>query len=55
MDITGDRRFSIALEWCGYSTRRWVARFCGRWIGQQETEAEARAMATSWNRDRMGV
>jgi hypothetical protein len=55
MDISGDGRFSIRLEWCGYETPRWVARFCERWIGQRGTEAEALALATSWNNDRMGV
>jgi hypothetical protein len=55
MDISGDGRFSIRLEWCGYETPRWVARFCERWIGQRGTEAEALALATSWNNERMGV
>lgn len=40
-----DRRFTIAKEFCGYSTPRYVARFCGEWLGQAETRAEARLIA----------
>ena len=36
-----DRRYSVALEWCGQSTPRYVARFCGEWIGQSAFKASA--------------
>ena len=29
-----DQRYTIAKEFCGYAKARWVARFCGEWIGQ---------------------
>jgi len=36
-----DRRYSVALEYCGRETPRHVARFCGDWISQHETESAA--------------
>jgi hypothetical protein len=43
-----DRRFSVRPEYCGYRARRYVARFCGEWIGEARTRSEARALAHSW-------
>lgn len=40
-----DKRYTIQREWCGYSTPRWVVRFCDRWVGQRETRREARSLA----------
>jgi hypothetical protein len=31
-DGTVDKRYSVALEWCGHSKQRLVLRFCGEWI-----------------------
>ena len=36
-----DRRYSIAREHCGYAKPRWVARFCGDWVGQGEHQSDA--------------
>lgn len=40
-----DKRYSIALEYCGYAKRRWVVRFCGEWIGTGKNRADAEAIA----------
>ncbi len=29
-----DKRYSVALEYCGAPGQRYVARFCDEWIGQ---------------------
>lgn len=47
-----DRRFSVLPEYCGYRARRYVARFCGEWIGEVRTRSEARALARSWRAQR---
>ena len=39
-----DPRYTVAREWCGYFTPRYVARFCGDWLGQSETRAGALAI-----------
>lgn len=39
--IKNDARYTIAREFCGYPTRRWVARFCGEWIGQGKLPVDA--------------
>ena len=36
-----DKRYTIALEYCGYPTARHVVRFCGQWLGQIITRREA--------------
>ncbi len=36
-----DKRYTIAREFCGYPTKRWVARFCGEWIGQGSHKSDA--------------
>lgn len=36
-----DKRYSVALEFCGYETPRYVARFCGDWISSHRMETEA--------------
>jgi len=50
-----DRRFSIRREWCGYRNQRYVARFCGDFIGQAKTRREARDLAAVWNEQRMAA
>lgn len=32
--ISGDRRYTIATEYCGESTARYVLRFCGEFVAQ---------------------
>jgi hypothetical protein len=39
--IKGDARYTVALEYCGYSKPRHVARWCGEWLGQDETQSGA--------------
>lgn len=34
--ISGDLRYTITREFCGYKRKRYVARFCGDWIGQDK-------------------
>ena len=38
-----DKRYSIAREYCGYDTPRWVVRFCGDWVGQSSSQQGARS------------
>jgi hypothetical protein len=33
-----DKRYTITLEFCGYSTARYVARFCGEWLGKSDRQ-----------------
>lgn len=28
-----DQRYTVTQEYCGYSQKHWVARFCDEWIG----------------------
>ncbi len=42
--MTLDRRWQIALEYCGYAKPRYVARFCGDWLGQSVTRQGALAI-----------
>jgi hypothetical protein len=39
-----DPRYTVALEFCGYRKQRWVARFCGEWLGSSTTRAFAVAI-----------
>lgn len=36
-----DARYTIALEYCGCQEPRWVARFCGDWVGQDKYKSGA--------------
>lgn len=47
-DVQGDGRYSVRLEWCGHPSRRWVARFCGEWIGCAESRADAVKMSQAF-------
>lgn len=29
-----DKRYTVALEFCGYPEARYVVRFCDKWLGQ---------------------
>lgn len=48
-----DRRYTVGPEYCGHRARRFVARFCGDWIGQAKTRAEARELALAHDARRM--
>lgn len=39
--IIKDFRYSINLEYCGYSQKMYVSRFCGDFIKSDKTEKEA--------------
>lgn len=32
--VKSDARYTVAKEFCGRDGARWVARFCGGWLGQ---------------------
>jgi hypothetical protein len=32
--VRSDARYTVAKEYCGQAAPRWVARFCGEWLGQ---------------------
>lgn len=53
--IKSDRRFTVRPEYCGQRAKRFVARFCGEWIGQAKTRREARDLAGQWNRQRLAL
>lgn len=36
-----DKRYSVALEFCGYETPRYVVRFWGHWISSHRLESAA--------------
>lgn len=38
-----DKRYTANLEFCGYSTKRNVVRFCGEFISQHENISDAMA------------
>ena len=40
-----DSRYSINLEFCGYSKARYVVRFCGDYIGHAKSKNSAEAIA----------
>lgn len=43
-----DRRYTIRREWCGQPDKRWVARFCGEWIGQAGSRDVAIELAAEY-------
>lgn len=47
-----DRRYRIALEFCGRSEPRYVVRFCDEWIGQSRTRAGAKLIQTAHTAER---
>lgn len=47
-----DKRYTLRLEFCGYATARYVVRFCGTWVGQAETEVEARQIREFFEKGR---
>jgi hypothetical protein len=51
--IANDKRYSIALEYCGYVKRRWIVRFCGGWIGRGINRADAEKIAQQHHAMRM--
>lgn len=41
MSTLADERYTVAKEFCGYPQARWVARWCGDWLGQGKTKSDA--------------
>jgi hypothetical protein len=50
-----DRRYTVAREWCGHDRPRYVARYCGEWIGQSIARGAAFMLCTGHNARRMGA
>ena len=40
-DNKKDNRYTVTREFCGKSSSRYVARFCGKWIEQADNKTEA--------------
>lgn len=53
--ISSDARYTVAKEFCGQSEARFVARFCGEWIGQSLSYPHAVMLATSHRLQRAGA
>ena len=50
-----DKRYEVNLEWCGQSTQKYIARFCGDFVGWYETETKAWCGAKFHNEKRLGL
>jgi len=50
-----DRRYTVTIEYCGYATPRFVARFCGDWLGCSISRASAALMCVGYHQRRMGA
>lgn len=48
-----DPRYTIAREYCGHDTPRWVVRFCREFIGQSAKLSQARDIAREHSAERM--
>lgn len=36
-----DARYTATKEWCGETTPKWIARFCGDWLGKGDRKVDA--------------
>lgn len=52
--VSLDGRYSVQLERCGYSTPRWVTRYLGEWLEQNETKNGAIFAALDHRRETLG-
>ena len=52
--VDTDTRYAIAKEFCGQSEPRFVARFCGAWIGQSKFYVSAVMLAAGHSCARRG-
>ena len=48
-----DERYAINLEYCGYTERKWVLRFCLKWIGAFDTRKQAYNRAVEYETKRL--
>ncbi|NBU79676.1 MAG: hypothetical protein EBS50_11515, partial [Sphingomonadaceae bacterium] len=55
MHLPSDKRYTIAQEFCGYPEPRWVARFCGEFIGQSKFKGSAMMLAIGHKAKRNGA
>jgi hypothetical protein len=53
--ISSDARYTVEREWTGQSSPRFVARFCGEWIGQNASYPAAVLFATVHRLQRQGA
>lgn len=42
--VKSDSRYTVRKEYCGHAEPRFVARFCGEWIGQSKFYTSAVAL-----------
>lgn len=40
-----DNRYTITREYCGHPEPRYIARFCGEWLGQSYNKSDAERIA----------
>ena len=52
--ISSDSRYTVEREWCGYKEPRFVARFCGEWVGQDISYPGAVLIASGHRLARQG-
>ena len=50
-----DTRYTITREFDGHQYKRYIARFCGEWIGGRATYGGAVMLATGHNQRRKGA
>lgn len=50
-----DKRYTVRREYCGYDTPRWVARFCGEWLGQDKRQSGADALCAAHAQERIAA
>lgn len=53
--IAKDRRYSIAAEYCGYETPRYVLRFCGEFVASSISRGSMTVRAVGHNAMRLGA
>jgi hypothetical protein len=53
--IANDRRYSIALEYCGHEKPLYVLRFCGEFIASSISRSSMAMRAAGHNRIRLGA
>jgi hypothetical protein len=54
-DGSTDVRYTVAREHCGYDSPRYVARYCGEWIGQSIARGAAFMLCIGHNARRNGA
>ena len=52
--ISSDERYTVQREFCGHKEARYVARFCGEWIGQSMGYSQSVMLCTTHRMRRNG-